>query len=124
LSSVASVVILSLLLIPPYGLMGAAFATAGGIVTINVITVLGVRRGLRFSPYSYLYYKPVIAGVVAVAATLFAKLLVPGGVLALIILSPFFALVYVLTLLALKLEPSDRQLLESLWRAVRNTVRR
>lgn len=124
LSSVTSVVVLNFLLIPRYGIMGAAFATAGGIVLINVITVLGVRTGLRFSPYSYKYYKPVLAGVVAAAIVLLAKPLVPGGILSLIILSPFFALVYVLALLALKLEPSDRQLLESLWRAVRNTVRR
>jgi O-antigen/teichoic acid export membrane protein len=59
---------LNLLLVPAFGIFGAAAATAAAVVLVNVVTVLFVHRLLGFWPFSARYAKPLVAGLVAAAS--------------------------------------------------------
>jgi O-antigen/teichoic acid export membrane protein len=126
LASVSLSLIGCVALIPLYGILGAAAATAGGIALLNVVTLAGVRRRLGFWPYNPQYLRPALAGVLAAAATLLVKLAlpIPAGLVAISILGPVLVSVFVAALLALGLTRSDRQLLGSFWAAVRRNLRR
>ncbi len=110
-------------LVPLYGLMGAATATAAAIVLYNAITLLSVRRLFGFWPYNRYYVNPVAAGVAAAAVTYLLKLTLslPLGVVTILVLAPVFLMGFVAFLFALGLSSSDRQFLATLWRALRRS---
>jgi O-antigen/teichoic acid export membrane protein len=126
LGSAASAVVLNLLLVPLFGIFGAAAGTAAALVLLNAITLLFVHRILGFWPYDARYAKPVVAGLLAVASAYLARLALPALVdaPALLIFAPLFLAVFLALLLALGLSPSDRQFLASFWAAVRRNVHR
>lgn len=68
---------LDLLLIPPYGLIGAAVANSSAVVAVNVLRVYQVRRAVAVSPYDRRFLRPVVAGLIA---GLFAHVLPLSGV--------------------------------------------
>jgi O-antigen/teichoic acid export membrane protein len=120
-------VVLNLVLVPFFGIYGAAAATAAAMVLVNVLTLLSVRRYLGFWPYSVRYAQPVAAGLVAAASVYLAQWLVlPGysGAAALLVFVPLFLAVFGALLVGLGLSQSDRQFLASFWSAVRRNVRR
>lgn len=108
-------------LIPLYGIIGAAVATAAGLVVANALTVLSVRRLLGVWPYSRQFLKPLVAGLLAVGGVLLARwaLPLPEGFLAILVLAPMFMVLFVALIVALRLSESDRQFLRSFWTAVR-----
>src|SRR5919106_1841787 len=53
---------LALLLIPPFGLVGAATARLMGAVVNNGLRLLQVWRILGLHPYNFHYWKPIVAG--------------------------------------------------------------
>lgn len=116
----------SFALIPGYGILGAAAATATAIVLMNAITLLSVRRLLGFWPYDRRYAKPIAAGVLAAAAVYLVGLAapVPGGIQALLVFAPLFLVFYAGLLVLLGLGKSDRQLLAALWAPARRAARR
>ena len=126
LGSAAAAVILNLLLVPVFGMFGAAAATAAAMVLVNAMTLLYVRRFLGFWPYSAQYAKPVVAGLLAAVSVYLVRVLLPveEGSIALLVFAPLFLAVFVALLVALGLSPSDRQFLASFWAAVRRSVRR
>ena len=126
LGSIAAAALLNLLLVPAFGIFGAAAATAAALVLVNAITLFFVHRLLHFWPYSVRYAKPVISGLLAVGSVYLARLLLPAyaGAAALLVFAPLFLAVFLVLLVALGLSPSDRQFLASFWAAVRRTVRR
>ena len=127
LGSAAAAVVLNLVLVPFFGIYGAAAATAAAMVLVNVLTLLSVRRYLGFWPYSVRYAQPVAAGLVAAASVYLAQWLVlPGysGAAALLVFVPLFLAVFGALLVGLGLSQSDRQFLASFWSAVRRNVRR
>jgi O-antigen/teichoic acid export membrane protein len=109
-----------------YGAVGAAVATAAGLVVFNLASVLFVRRLLGVWPYNIRYLKPVAAGGLSAAMILVAMLLFtpPEGVPAILVFSPLFLLAYVAANLAFGLDVSDRQFLQSAWVAVRRRIGR
>ncbi|QIN83155.1 hypothetical protein GBA63_11260 [Rubrobacter tropicus] len=116
----------SFALVPGYGILGAAAATATAIVLMNAITLLSVRRLLDFWPYDRRYAKPVSAGALAAAAVYLVGLAapVPQGVQALLVFAPLFLVFYAGLLIVLGLGKSDRQLLAALWAPARRAMRR
>ena len=58
-------VLLNVLLIPKMGILGAAVATSVAFTLFSLIAVLQVYRLLKIHPYRRDFYKPVIAGTVA-----------------------------------------------------------
>ena len=126
LSSAALAVSLNLILVPTFGIFGAAAGTAAALVLLNAITLLFVHRILGFWPYDARYAKPVVAGLLAVASAYLARLALPALVdsLALLLLAPLFLTIFLALLVALGLSPSDRQFLASFWSAIRRNLRR
>jgi O-antigen/teichoic acid export membrane protein len=59
---IATEVVLALVLIPPFGLLGAATARMMGNVVNNGLRLLQVWRILGLHPYSVDYWKPIVAG--------------------------------------------------------------
>lgn len=117
--------LLNFLLVPVYGIVGSAFATAVAMAAINVVTLVAVRRSLGLWPYTPRYLKPVVAGVLAVAAAYLFRLLVPldVGILAVFVVGAVYMAAFAAALLAIGLEPSDRQFIEAFWSAVLRKVR-
>jgi O-antigen/teichoic acid export membrane protein len=126
LGATAAAVVLNLVLIPVFGIFGAAVATAATTVLASAVTLFFVRRLLDLWPYSARYVKPVIAGLLAAASVYLAKLILPAyaGLPALLVFTPLFLAVFLALLVALGLSSSDRQFLASFWAAVRRNVRR
>jgi O-antigen/teichoic acid export membrane protein len=126
LGSAAAAAVLNLLLVPAFGIFGAAAATAAAVVLVNVVTMFSVHRFLGFWPFSARYAKPVLAGLIAATLVYIVRLVLPAytGATALLIFAPLFLAIFVVLLVALGLSPSDRQFLASFWSAVRRNVRR
>ena len=126
LGSIVTAAVLNLLLIPAFGIFGAAVATATALVLVNAVTLFFVHRLLGFWPYSPRYVKPGIAGLFAVASVYLARFALPAyaGAPALLVFAPLFLAIFLGLLVALGLSPSDRQFLASFWAAVRRNVRR
>jgi O-antigen/teichoic acid export membrane protein len=66
------VVILCLILIPGYGLTGAAFAVALGQVSVNIIRLIELYHLEKMHPFKPSYYKPLLAGTAAYLIILLA----------------------------------------------------
>lgn len=58
-------VLLNVLLIPPFGMTGAAIATGISWAALNVISLVQVHRRYRIHPYEWACFKPLLAGIVA-----------------------------------------------------------
>lgn len=65
LLAIGTEVLLALLLIPPYGVNGAAIAASAGRVVNNLIPLAQVWLRLGFHPYTFAYWKPLAAGITA-----------------------------------------------------------
>ena len=126
LGSTVAAAALNLLLVPAFGIFGAAAATATAVVLVNVVTVLFVHRLLGFWPFTTRYARPTVAGLLAAASVYLARLVLPAydGGPALLAFAPLFLAVFVTLLVVLGLSPSDRQFLASFWAALVRNVRR
>ena len=83
LDSIAMAVLniaLNLWLIPLYGPVGAALATALSITAINAVQYVQLRYLLGMTPFSAAYLRPIAAGVVAGLAGWLASLAMPTWV--------------------------------------------
>ena len=111
---------------PLFGLVGAAVAAAAGLILVNALTLLSVRRLLGFWPYDRLYLKPSVAAVVAAVVAWLAKLALgpPQGLVAVLTIGPLFLALFAALLLALRLSESDRRFLGSYREAVVRKVGR
>lgn len=117
-------VAVSFVLIPIYGILGAAVATAVLIVCSNTITLLAVWWRLGFWPYDREYFKPALAGALAVSGSYLVKLALnlPPGVPTILALTPVFLAGFAVLLYALGIGPSDRRLLGTLWASIRRRI--
>ncbi len=117
---------LNFLLVPVYGIVGSAVATALAMMAVNAATLVAVRRSLGLWPYTSQYLKPVLAGVVAVLAAYLFRLVLPlpVGIVAVFVVGGVYATIFLVGLLALGLNPSDRQFLGAIWNAVRYKVKK
>lgn len=113
-------------LIPPFGLMGAAYAAAIAIVVENLGTLLAVRWRLGFWPYGPAYLKPIAAGLGAAgAAYLLGQVLsLPTGLISIAVLTPVFGLGFVALLFLFGLSASDREFLGAFWILTKRYLKR
>lgn len=110
-SALAVNVVLSGVLIPRFGLAGAATATACAVAGVNFGAVLLAWRSIRLWPYDTRYRKGLLAaGVAAAALWLFLSTSVPTSVLRLSLASLIAMLVFGGVLLKLGLDAEDREL--------------
>ncbi|MFC1826125.1 flippase [Thermodesulfobacteriota bacterium] len=64
--------LLNYLLIPPYGIIGAAIATSTSISLINILCLITVSLLLKIHPYSTEIFKPVLTGISVLFLTMLA----------------------------------------------------
>lgn len=109
------------LLIPPYGLLGAAIAATLGIAVINGIRLAQIYRWFKFHPASFQMWKPVVAGVVALAVGLVARdsVQIEQALPELFFVAAAIWLSYIVALVALGLDETDA----AIWRSVRSKLR-
>ncbi len=107
---------LAFLLIPQYGLMGAAIARLVGTAMNNLIPLAQVWWILRIHPYRRDYWKPIAAGLIATAAALLAVhvLGLHVGPLAAIVAAAIVGVVYIGMTLLLGLSAEDRSAVDAL----------
>lgn len=122
--STTTSVVGGIVLIPVYGILGAAAAMSAGMMLANVVTLTFVERRLGFWPYSAEYVKPLVAGLVAVGVALAAgrALALPQGLPSMLVLGSVFGVAFVALIVALRLSESDRRFLGSFWEAVRRSA--
>ncbi len=104
-------VILDYVFIREFGFVGAAFATAGILALLNVVRWLELRYLEGLSPYSYRYYKPLVAGLVAAVVLYYSRFLA-SGIQSLIIGGVLGGLAFALSLYALGIEQDDKEFFE------------
>lgn len=106
-------VILDYVFIREFGFAGAAFATASVLGLLNIVRWLELRHLEGLSPYSYRYYKPLVAGLVA-AVVLYLIELVVSEIPLLIVGGVLSGLTFVFVLFVLGIEQDDREFFEKL----------
>jgi O-antigen/teichoic acid export membrane protein len=109
----ATALILNVLLIPVFGLVGAAMAALGATLAVNLLRVAQVWYLLRLVPYNRSFAKPILAGLIALAAGAAVGVLL-GSIPALLRLAIGGAVVvavYATVLVRLGLSEDDRLVL-------------
>jgi O-antigen/teichoic acid export membrane protein len=124
--SAVAAVALNLLLVPAYGVAGAAAATAAALVLANGSSLVFVYRRLGFWPYDRRYAKPLLAGLVAAALILALRQSIPPfeGLQAILLFAPFALAIFFGLLVCLGLYPSDRRFLASFAGALNDVLGR
>lgn len=112
---------LNVLLIPPFGIMGAAVAVLLATATVQMIRVIEVWMLAGLNPYDRMILKPVAAAALAFAPgwAIEQWLIDSLGTLELLAAALAVGLVYVGALIILGLGDDDRLVLEAIWRRVR-----
>jgi len=100
---------LNIILIPIYGIIGAAIATAIAIITVNLIRLAEVYYFLNIHPYKWTYLKPIGAGLIAF---LIVKFIPFHWLLNLLI----FSAIYIVIVVRLGLEKEEKEILNSIIR--------
>ncbi len=114
---------LNIILIPSYGIVGAALALSISILVINLIMLLEVYLILKIHPFRKSMYKSVLAAIIS---TLFLVLLSQYIVKTLhpfiqaIVGSLLFLVLYILLMLLLKMEHEDRIIYQKLKDKIRH----
>jgi O-antigen/teichoic acid export membrane protein len=112
-------VVLGVLLIPSYGLVGAAISTSTAVAGKFILGLAQVRRSLGMWPYDRRYVKGLLAAGVALAPLVLVRAMPSVLPLARLALGGLAcAATFGLTLLALKIDPEDQQLLVALRRRI------
>jgi len=103
-------ILLNYLLIPPYGIMGAAVASTISIIIFHTIMLLEVYAFFRIHPYNKKFFKPVIIGIVTYSIFLFGGRILSnlGEVERLLIFIPLFLLTFTLLIFGLRIDDEDR----------------
>ncbi|MEJ2211429.1 MAG: flippase [Anaerolineae bacterium] len=109
-------VVLNLLLVPRYGILGAAWATTTSITLGSLLAILEVYLLLHIAPYRLDFLKPLLAGLLSAGvAFLLAKYALPGReLIPSLALAAAFALAYLGLLLLLGIDREDRVVLDRL----------
>jgi O-antigen/teichoic acid export membrane protein len=113
--SAIAAVALNFLLVPRFGVGGAAAATAAALVLSNGSSLFFVRGRLGFWPYGPRYARPILAGLLTAILTLGIMILLPTveGLPALLLFAPLILVTFACALVSLGLYPSDRRFLAS-----------
>lgn len=113
----ASSIVLCIVLIPRYGMNGAALATTISLSGVNILRVMEVKILYGFTPFRYDLFKPVAAGAVTSAAFYFLNAhLGWTGIAHTILLCIGFAAVYLVLLYSLGIREEREVLMEILRR--------
>ena len=102
--------VLNYLFINRYGLIGAAIATGFTLTTISAVRVVAIWYTEGLVPYSWKFLKPITAGIACGVVLIGLDVLSPLTGIALMIVGGLVGTAtYVLVLVALGIEPEDRE---------------
>lgn len=108
-------VFLNFLLIPPYGVNGAAVATGISTVLVSVIFLVFVYRIGKMQPFRINYLKPIIASVIAVLVVYTIANYIVVSLFSLIVMLFVFLILYFFLLLIFKsFEEADLMILRAI----------
>jgi O-antigen/teichoic acid export membrane protein len=110
---------LCLVLIPRFGLIGAAIGALAGVTVIGGLMAVEVRLTRGISPIGWSILKPFVAGAITLALQLAVGRWIDPAALRVPLVIGVGLVSYLGVLVALRLAPEDRRLLESAWRRVR-----
>jgi len=113
-------IILNILLIPIYGIMGAAIATGVSIMVIQLVKLIEVKIFLGFTPYELNFLKPIFASLVSGSIILLMKnyINIPSFKFVFLFIL-IFLLCYILLLVLFGIEKEERALLKHIWLLIR-----
>ena len=110
-------IILSIVMIPRWGIVGAGLATAISLSLINAVRVIQVKTLYGFTPFRRDIFKPVLAGVITfVVFHLINLRLAWQGIAQTLLLCGAFILVYIVLLFLFGLHEEKQVLMEVLRR--------
>jgi O-antigen/teichoic acid export membrane protein len=111
--------VLDVLLIPPWGIVGAAIANSVALIVVNVLRVVQVRVLLGMIPYDRRFLRPAAAGLLAgaVASTVPMPQMFPASDL--VLGAGLLLTVYAMVLGLFGLDPIDREVGTALWARLR-----
>lgn len=100
---------LCLLLIPKYGVLGAAIAKTASIVFLRVIRLIQVHLIFKFHPFQVRILKPVVAGVASLLFLVLLSGLIPSTnpLFSLLLGSMVFILIYAVSLFLFGFDEED-----------------
>ena len=102
-------IVLNYILIPAYGIIGAALATGISIVSINLIRLLEVYSLMKIHPYNSNFLKPFLAGIIsALLLVIIRSTTSINQIFLLILFSLTFLCLYAFLLYLFKFEQEDR----------------
>lgn len=114
-------IILNYLLIPRFGIMGAAVATGISIAVVNIARLIEVYLILKIHPYKITYFKPFIAGLLSFLAILqLIKGISHIPIFTMIVLSLLFIVIYSFLIFLLRLEEGDKYILKLVYQKIVN----
>jgi O-antigen/teichoic acid export membrane protein len=109
-------IVLNLYLIPKYGIMGAAFASAVSITAIQLLRLAEIWYFLRIHPYRWDFWKPTVSCLISVLIiSASARLGInPNHIMNMAMLALLFISTYMVLLYLFKPSPEDRIVLQAL----------
>ncbi len=117
---------LDILLIPQWGIVGAALAALIGEMFINLLRLLEVFFLFRLLPYNRTFIKPLLAALVALACVLLVNGWLPAGspLVNTLINGAVLGVVYVSLLFLLGFSPEEQTMLNLIRQRVRRLIPR
>jgi len=111
---------LDVLLIPRWGIVGAALAVTLTGVLVNILRTIQVYFFLRLWPYNWSFLKPITAALLAGGATYFVNqwLTLRPMALKVAVGMALLGSIYALVILLLRLSAEDRLVLDRVWARV------
>ena len=107
---------LNIILIPKYGIMGAAWATLSSMMFIAFVRLIETRIFLKINPFNVKVFKPILAGILTYGILQYIKpnLMVYHTIITLILSFIIILVIYGLLLLLFKFDEDDKDFLSSL----------
>lgn len=103
-------IVLNLFLIPRLGIIGAAIATSSSVVLLNLLRVLEVYFILKIHPFSFSYFKPLLAGGISLFLAEIIAYLTPNTSFIVIFIS--FTGAYLVLALLLGFQKEEKYMLD------------
>lgn len=114
-------ILMLLLLIPKFGIIGAAISTSACVGLLNLFELLWVKIKLGLWPYDRRYFKGFLAGAACFGAVALVKVFINTNPVIEVIVQAVVAIsVFFVMLLLLKIEPEDREFLMSFKQKISN----
>lgn len=114
--------ILNILLIPKYGINGAAFSTAISYITLNIILFFQVKHYVNIIPIRRKMFQILISVAIPSIILFYVRQFFPINLISVILLTSFFILLYILLILITRsLDRNDFEILKIFKRKIIKT---